>query len=119
MTEKDKEVRDLRDSFAAKGLEGALASSLINDLELKNPAALAEWCYTLADAMVEARKEQTNKEYHLYVSVTDGVVDTIYGDAVPDSVKLVFHVRDRADIAAGEQIDPLPFDYQPELIYYD
>lgn len=114
MTKEHKEVKNLRDYFAGKALEGTLS----DEHEIRNRTDLANWCYKMADAMIVARKEQTNKEHHLYINVDAGVVDTVYGDAVPDNVKLVFHVRDRVDIKAGEQIDPLPFDYQPSKLYY-
>lgn len=49
----------LRDHFAAKALEGSLAysasdcSGIGTELEREN---VANWCYQMADAMIESRK---------------------------------------------------------------
>lgn len=43
----------LRDYFAAKAMQGSLA----DDAVVHSPAAFAEWCYELADAMLEAREK--------------------------------------------------------------
>ena len=43
----------LRDYFAAKAMQGSLADYGV----VRSPAAFAEWCYELADAMLEAREK--------------------------------------------------------------
>lgn len=44
----------LRDYFAAKALQGSVA----NDGYVPNKQYLAQWCYEMADAMMQARGEK-------------------------------------------------------------
>ena len=46
----------LRDYFAAKAMQGFLANPQWNALD---PERIAEWSYDQADAMMEARKNET------------------------------------------------------------
>lgn len=49
----------LRDYFAAKALNGYLASYAPDDNPFKNGPAVARDCYELADAMLAAREADT------------------------------------------------------------
>lgn len=116
MTEKDNEVKDLRDYFAGKALECTLSTGYT----VSKRSDYAEWCYEMADAMMEARKQSHSnnaKTVNVYIDVSNGVVDTISGDAAPNGVKLVFHVRDFDAIKQEDQTDPAPDRYEPEQVY--
>ena len=45
----------IRDYFAAKAMQGIIAT--LNDDTTVMPKQVACWCYTIADAMLAARKE--------------------------------------------------------------
>ena len=47
----------LRDYFAAQAMQGELASQAGGDYEWRNHEKLARHCYSIADAMLEARDE--------------------------------------------------------------
>jgi len=48
---------DLRDYFAAKAMQGYLASYPLESEPVKFATAIARDCYLLADAMLEARSK--------------------------------------------------------------
>jgi hypothetical protein len=52
----------MRDYFAAHALATCIDS--FNGAGLDSASSVAEWCYRIADKMIEARRRESNSQFH-------------------------------------------------------
>lgn len=53
----------------------------------------------------------------IYIEISDGCLQGVYGDRLDTKEQIVFVLRDQDNIEAGDA-DPAPDNYEPEVHYW-